>query len=59
MKIFKRISFTLIGIIIVLLVAIGCYVGYMQAHSYRIPDNQKLAIGNNQAAKRDSRNGLF
>lgn len=25
--------------------------GYMQAHSYRIPDNQKLVIGNNQAAK--------
>ena len=56
MKIFKRISFTLIVIIIVLLVAIGCYVGYMQAHSYRIPD---IAIGNNQAAKRYSRNGLF
>lgn len=48
MKILKRIGITLLVIIGILLVVIGCYIGYMQAHYYRIPDHKKLSIGNNQ-----------
>lgn len=51
MKILKRIGITLLIIIGILLVAIGCYIGYMQAHYYRIPDHKKLSIGNNQKAE--------
>lgn len=48
MKVLKRIGIGLLIFLGVLLLAIACYVGYMQAHYYRIPDNKKLSIGNNQ-----------
>lgn len=48
MKVAKRIGWIILGIVIVLLIAVGGYVGYMQAHYYRIPDNQKLTIHNPQ-----------
>lgn len=48
MKVLKRIGWILLGVIIVLAVIVGIYAGYMQAHYYRIPDNKKLTIKNNQ-----------
>ncbi|WP_209687641.1 endonuclease/exonuclease/phosphatase family protein [Lactobacillus colini] len=48
MKVIKRIGWIILGIIVALLIIVGCYVGYMQSHYYRIPDNRKLTIHNNQ-----------
>lgn len=47
MKILKRIGIGLLSLIGILLVVIIGYVGYMQMHYYRIPDNRKLSIKNN------------
>lgn len=44
MKILKRIGIGLLSLIGILLVVIIGYVGYMQMHYYRIPDNRKLSI---------------
>jgi endonuclease/exonuclease/phosphatase family metal-dependent hydrolase len=49
MKILKRIGIGLLSLIGILLVVIIGYVGYMQMHYYRIPDNRKLSIKNNQS----------
>lgn len=51
MKILKRIGIGLLSLIGILLVVIIGYVGYMQMHYYRIPDNRKLTVKNNQAKK--------
>ncbi|RVU71539.1 hypothetical protein EJK17_02230 [Lactobacillus xujianguonis] len=48
MKVLKRIGIGFLIFIGILLVAAGGYVGYMQAHYYRIKDHKPLAIGNNQ-----------
>lgn len=49
MKILKRIGIVLLSLIGILLVVITGYVGYMQMHYYRIPDNRKLTVKNNQS----------
>jgi hypothetical protein len=51
MKAFKRTVTTLLCVVAVLTVAILGYVLYMQHQYYRIPDHQRLKVGNNQAAK--------
>ena len=51
MKILKRIGIGLLSLIGILLVVIIGYVGYMQMHYYRISDNRKLTVKNNQAKK--------
>lgn len=50
MRILKRSSLTLLAVITTLALVVGGYVLYMQHQYYRIPDHQKLTIGNNQAA---------
>lgn len=49
MKVLKRIAIGLLIVVGILIIAVGGYIGYMQAHYYRIPDNTKLTIGNNQS----------
>lgn len=49
MKILKRIGISLLALIGILLIIVVGYVIYMQLHYYRIPDKQKLTIGNNQS----------
>lgn len=48
MKIFKKVGISLLILLGILIIAVGGYVVYLQMHYYRIPDNQKLTIGNNQ-----------
>lgn len=50
MRILKRSTLTLLAVITTLALVVGGYVLYMQHQYYRIPDHQKLTIGNNQAA---------
>ena len=50
MRILKRSALTLLAVITTLALVVGGYVLYMQHQYYRIPDHQKLTIGNNQAA---------
>ena len=50
MRILKRSALPLLAVITTLALVVGGYVLYMQHQYYRIPDHQKLTIGNNQAA---------
>lgn len=50
MKILKRIGLGLLILLGLLLVIFGGYYWYLAAHYYRIPDHQKLSVGNQQAA---------
>ena len=50
MRILKRSALTLLAVITTLALVVGGYVLYMQHQYYRIPNHQKLTIGNNQAA---------
>ena len=50
MRILKRSALTLLAVITTLALVVGGYVLYMQHQYYRIPDHQKLTIGNNQTA---------
>lgn len=51
MKIIKRVGVGILGIIVLGLVILGIYYAYLAAHYYRIPDHQKLHIGNNQRSE--------
>ncbi|MEE6687147.1 endonuclease, partial [Limosilactobacillus fermentum] len=50
MRILKRSALTMLAVITTLALVVGGYVLYMQHQYYRIPNHQKLTIGNNQAA---------
>lgn len=51
MKILKRIVFTVLIILGVMVLAFIIYYAYLSANYYRIPDHQQLTIGNNQGAQ--------
>lgn len=49
MDVIKIVGKAVLALLALLVVFVGGYACYMQAHFYRIPDHQKLEVENNQS----------